>query len=340
MPPYYVIGAMVRCRVTVLGAALFALVQSAGVARAEVVGSEVMPTTVQVSGSTVVWSSYDTVAGSYFVAARRSGVTARLPLRGRPVPFDLDLGIDKAGRTLLVYSRCETEAEPLRSFRPDWTSGGRCRIFEFDFRAGRERQIGLGGLSTGASVALPAVWGNRVAFAYARTPRSPVQLYTADRRSGRRRLPVPGGTGDGSHPAPTSIDLSSSHFAFVWGNIFTGRCESRNMKLADAAAEDAWLVRLPDRRRRLARACETTAFTSFDSIALTRTKVRFRALGRANEILSAPLAGGRRKLTAMPSPTETTVSYSRSGSTTAFVATGVKRGPGYTIEVVSGELPR
>ena len=46
---------------------------------------------------------------AFFLTQRFNGVTSRVPVRPRSVPFDADLGPDVNGETVAAYSRCARE---------------------------------------------------------------------------------------------------------------------------------------------------------------------------------------------------------------------------------------
>ena len=49
---------------------------------------------------------------AFFLTQRIDGVTSRVPVRPRSVPFDADLGPDVNGETVAAYSRCAREPRP------------------------------------------------------------------------------------------------------------------------------------------------------------------------------------------------------------------------------------
>jgi hypothetical protein len=61
---------------------------------------------VDAFGGHVVWSDYDASIDDWRLMANVDGVTQALPVAPRPTPFDVDLGPDRRGRLLAVYSRC------------------------------------------------------------------------------------------------------------------------------------------------------------------------------------------------------------------------------------------
>jgi hypothetical protein len=107
---------------------------------------------VDAHGSRVVWSDYH--AGAWHLTAR----SGALPVAPGARPFDVDLGPDGHGGTVAVYSR-------------------RGRLYEYSFRARRERALGVRGR-------WPAAWGSRIAFVRGGRP-----YWRAHGRSHRLRVP-------------------------------------------------------------------------------------------------------------------------------------------------------
>jgi hypothetical protein len=53
----------------------------------------------------LVWSDYDAAIDAWRLMAHVRGATRALPIAPRRTPFDVDLGLDRRGRMLAVYSR-------------------------------------------------------------------------------------------------------------------------------------------------------------------------------------------------------------------------------------------
>jgi hypothetical protein len=199
----------------------------------------------------LAWSSFDPATDRFVLMTRIGDVTTALPVAPRSVPFDVDLGPDRNGATVAVYSRCRRDPDfttavgnAIINQLPDWRSGRGCNLYKFDFEAGRESRVR--GVSTGrASEFLPSIWRNRIAFArvYERragkagqraylyrastTGRGGSKRFTAGPRANLRfcfsrrgkrvcRIPVELG--------PTALDLHARQLAFAWTTA-TG-CES------------------------------------------------------------------------------------------------------------------
>jgi hypothetical protein len=222
---------------------LAALMLPAVPARAdEVITTVTRPTPVSAHAGRIVWSAYDPAQQAFFLTQRFNGVTSRVPVRPRSVPFDADLGPDVNGETVAAYSRCAREAKPRDprignaiAQMPDWASGRGCDLYRFDFATGRESRIATAN-SPGASEFLPSVWKATVAFArvyerkrglrgersymYARPiagaarsrrliagSRSRLRFCTATRPRRCTRIVEPG---------PTALDLFGRRLAFGW----------------------------------------------------------------------------------------------------------------------------
>ena len=178
----------------------------------------------------IVWSDYDPAAKRYFLTQRLNGVTSRLPVDPRSVPFDLDLGPDADGKPVAAYSRCRREPPPRNPPRgaiaqlPEWRLGRGCDLYLYSFEQGREVLVRFAS-SHGASEFLPTVWTDRIAFARVYERRRgragrraflyvrPNSLFTSQGRRGHTRR-LPGGPRTG--PGPTALDLATRRLAFGW----------------------------------------------------------------------------------------------------------------------------
>ena len=56
----------------------------------ELVATIARPTPISTIDGRVVWSDYDPATGRYYLTQRLAGVTTRLPVAPRTVPFDVD----------------------------------------------------------------------------------------------------------------------------------------------------------------------------------------------------------------------------------------------------------
>jgi hypothetical protein len=225
----------------------FALAWPATALADEVIATATRPTPVSAHAGRIVWSSYDAGQQAFFLTQRVGGVTSRVPVRPRSVPFDVDLGPDASGETVAAYSRCSKDP-PARDPRignaiahmPDWARGRGCDLYRFDFATGRETRIATAN-SPGASEFLPSVWKATVAFARVYERKRGLKgerayLYARPiAGAGRSRRLIAGSRSDlrfctGKprrcervvEPGPTSLDLFGRRFAFAWDSAATG----------------------------------------------------------------------------------------------------------------------
>lgn len=217
------------------------LLPTANAAADEMVGTVSRPTPVSAHAGRIVWSAFDASQQAYYLTQRTGGITSRVPVRPRSVPFDVDLGPDASGETVAAYSRCSKDPGARNpqignviTQLPDWRSGRGCDLYRFDFAAGRETRIATAN-SPGASEFLPSVWKATVAFArvYERKPGlkgERAYLYVRPTAgAGRSRKLFAGSRSDLKfcsgkprrcktivEPGPTSLDLFGRRFAFGW----------------------------------------------------------------------------------------------------------------------------
>jgi len=200
------------------------------------------PTPVGAFAGHVVWSEYDPVANAYFLTQRFQGVTARLPVRPRAVPFDVDVGRNAGNDAVAAYSRCSREPGPRGNVTgtqltrlPEWITGRGCDLHVLNLRTNVETRVG-GASSAGASEFLPSVWRDRIAFARVYDRRrgragNRAHLYIRSLGGGginralptpprsRRRacaFPPPRSCRRVIEPGPTAIDLGRRYIAFAW----------------------------------------------------------------------------------------------------------------------------
>jgi hypothetical protein len=222
-----------------LALTLFALPAAAAADRT--IATLSAPAPVSAFAGRLAWSAYDPASRSYRLMTELAGTVSPVPVATRNAPFDVDLGPDKSGNTIAVYSRCRREPgrrDPAISNAitqlPDWSSGRGCDLYRFDFATGREAKI-RGASTRGASEFLPTVWKTRIAFArvYERRPGRAgdrAYLYVRSQSAAGRSLRVPAGTRSTQkfcsgkplrcrlklEPGPTALDLSGRRLAFGW----------------------------------------------------------------------------------------------------------------------------
>ena len=192
---------------------------------------------------------------AYFLMQRLHGVTSRLLVDPRSVPFDVDLGPDADGKPVAAYSRCRRDPgrrDPrtgnILAQLPAWSTGRGCDVYMFSFETGKEVRVG-GVSSRGASEFLPTVWTDRIAFARVferKRGRAGKRTYLYVRpnalfakqgpRGGTQRVPAGYRTHDRLcrpgrpprcdvrliEPGPTSLDLATRRLAFGWDSYRFG----------------------------------------------------------------------------------------------------------------------
>jgi hypothetical protein len=197
---------------------------------------------VSAYGGRVAWSSFDPNLNTFVLMTRFGGTTGQVPVRPRTVPFDVDLGPNRAGQTVAVYSRCRNDPprrEPalgnVFTQLPAYAEGRGCDLYEFDFERNRESRLS-GPNSSGASEFLPSIWKDRIAFTRVyekkkgRDGKTP-HLYSRAHIGSSTSLRLPGGTratglfcSGGKprrcravvEPGPTAVDLAGKRLAVAW----------------------------------------------------------------------------------------------------------------------------
>jgi hypothetical protein len=217
-----------------IAALALALLAPAPAARAEqVLATVAQPTLVNGYGGRVVWSEY-TGPRRYQLMTYANGVTSRVPVAPRAVPFDADLGPGPHAGVAAVYSRCRTEPHGLLESQqlPLYFTGRGCRLFEYDFGGRGERPI-AGTHAPGASEYLPSIWRSSVAFVRVDSRRHGLarlepSLYLR-RRAGGATVRLAGGPrgryantfdpADAGGPGPIALDLRGARLAYAWGYV-------------------------------------------------------------------------------------------------------------------------
>jgi len=208
----------------------------------------------------VAWSGFDAQERRYHLRLLVDGQVRTAAVKTRGVPFDVDVGPDRFGQAVVVYSRCRREPQGLQ---PNGDGRG-CDLFKLDPRSGVERR--LAGSSSSASEYLPTVWRERVAFARVYERRRGLRgvlpyLYVRNQRPGSESQRRPGGTrghydrGDirGSvdylgGPGPTSLDLRGRRLAFAWRYERSTPCPgTESDRLSPTSRSEIWV---DDRRVR------------------------------------------------------------------------------------------
>jgi hypothetical protein len=180
----------------------------------------------------VLWSVQDDVTKAWRLVDLSNGMQRPLPVATSPAPFDVDLGHDRSGRLVAVYSRCR------EALREDGANFGRrgCDIFRFDFATARETKFNS--VRVRRDVYEPTLWHARVAFirAYPQAHGARERMYVRDLRAGRTRR-LRGGPGSAF---PRDLDLRSRTTAVRWVHEF-----SEDVRLAFAGRAGRALLTTP-----------------------------------------------------------------------------------------------
>ena len=184
----------------------------------------------------------------------RAGRVSRLPVATRGVPFDVDVGPDRDGGSVAVYSRCAEEPSlSYLGYNVAFRSGSGCRLFRYDFSEGAERPI-PGFAASKVSRITPTIWGARLAWTQTTDTRSSggvraPQLWT--RLRGRRPVRLAAGspfnTGVEAAPGAVQLDLRRDRLAMAWQ--YSSRTPGYG---GSKPASEAWGYTIGNGRRLLA----------------------------------------------------------------------------------------
>lgn len=167
-------------------------------------------TPVSAGSGWIVWSARQ--GARWRLTARHAGVTRRLAIAGRFVPFDADVGTDRRGRAVATFSRCESDPQPGPAGGRAWWLADGCRLRVVDLAGGRERPGGVR-RPVGASDSTPSMCRGRIAFARRPPPAAGRGAAGRALRRHHRRLRALPGRGAG---AVEGLDLGSRLVAVVW----------------------------------------------------------------------------------------------------------------------------
>ena len=173
------------------------------------------------------------------------------------MPFDVDLGPDRLGRAVAVYSRCTSEAPNGRyavNLVAAYDTGRGCDLYRYDFATGRESRIrststpgGSGSCRRSGRTGSPSRASGKqrrgkagaLTYIYTRRLDRPEPLPAAARRAvravalGARRL---GGGKPAVRrlvggPGPTALDLRQRQLAVTWGYRLPGGASGSQIQL-------------------------------------------------------------------------------------------------------------
>jgi hypothetical protein len=205
-------------------------------AQNKLIASPPSPTTIDAYAGRVVWSERS--SDGYHLVDYREGKMRRLPIAPRQSPFDVDLGPNRQGRPVAVYSRC-TQV-PIPGAIQDGTLG--CDLYAYDFARGREAPIRRA--NSRADERFPTIWRSRIAFT--RTYRPGGKSIDALSRAYWRPFPGRGRTRrlDGAPrylPTPGDLDMRGTRVALFWRGEFGGG----RVHLASTSGGTRVLARVP-----------------------------------------------------------------------------------------------
>lgn len=236
---------------------------SAGAAEPRVISHEADGSVLSAYGGVVAWSSFDPQTRRYALRLLIDGQVRTPALKTRGVPFDVDLGPDRSGNVVAVYSRCRQEPQALQpNGLPGGDDGRGCDLYKLDPRSGVERR--LAGSSSAASEYFPTIWRDQVAFARVYERRRGLRgvlpyLYVRDQTPGSRSQRRPGGTrgyyeppwAGGRYeggPGPVSLDLRGRRLSFAWRYERREPCPgTQSSKIPFTSRSEIWV---DDRRIR------------------------------------------------------------------------------------------
>ena len=272
-------GAAAFARVVVLAVALLGTSGNAATAQAaeQVVARDARGGYLSAFGGAVAWSSYDSGTKRFRLEVRRGGRNRLLPIPGRKVPFDVDLGPGRGGGLSAVYSRCRDEGGFGPEAVPTALAVRGCDLFEYDFRSRRERRRSETA-RRGFDEVLPTIWRGRIAFARLSTTKRgyrPPRLLISTAGGAPRALRG-GSRGredrdlDEDGAAPLRLDLRGERLAFSWSLVAPDGSCLVDPRIGTSDAQELWIVGVDGgRRRRLGAGCEFDEVSGYEDVSLT-----------------------------------------------------------------------
>lgn len=250
------------------------LVTASGPADAAELGEQSLADTVRRAkvagyGDTLAWSRWEAATSRYRLVVRvGDGEPLLAPVAGRRLPFDVDVGPDAAGRSVVVYSRCRREPDTRRPAdaystfyggAPAYFKASGCDLYRY--APAERREARLDAVSSGsASEYMPSLWRGSIAFARRdEAGRRAPRLYV--RRAGARRSArLPAGRSVVADDGPVSLDLRGHRLAYEWHTSTDGHCENPGDGVglySHGYAEEIRVVQRGARPVRIAAACTT-----------------------------------------------------------------------------------
>lgn len=230
-------------RIALVGVVLGCSTAPAPAEAQPILAREAAPAGIDAAGGMLAWSRYDGGSKTYRLVVRVRGRELLPPVAPDWRAFDVDLGTDRAGRPVAVYSRCADVSSPAR----------KCDLYLLRLGTGVERRL-VETARPGRSEFLPSISRGRVAFAAAADRRrwvtNPPRLLV--QRVGRRRpaYELPGGPRPRGalDAAAMEIELAGDRLAYVWQTVEHGEPARSSAFIASTVDSRLTLVGL--RRRR------------------------------------------------------------------------------------------
>jgi len=136
------------------------------------------------------------------------GAAHDVALPPRRVPYDADVGPDREGRPVAVFSRCRREPALWSSHMVDWTTARGCDVWQMELRSGRMRPV-RAAATRRHDESVPAIWRGSLVF-QRRGARATVSRWMLSSPPGDppHRLPVGSGRKrtPGADPGMTLLD--------------------------------------------------------------------------------------------------------------------------------------
>lgn len=114
-------------------------------------------------GGHVVWSQLNSATGRWSLMDLHAGVVNAVPVSSRSVPFDVDLGPDRQGQPVAVYSRCRKDPAAALP-NPDWMTAEGCDIYTVRLGGAKEHRVASVSSLRGSETT-PSLWRGSLAFA-------------------------------------------------------------------------------------------------------------------------------------------------------------------------------
>lgn len=175
-------------------------------------------------GDVLAWSAWDKRRHRYRLVVRVGNEQpVQVNVRGRRLPFDVDVGPGRDDRPLVAYSRCRREPN-TRTARaayvsslegaPAYYKASGCDLYTYSVTLGQETRLRHVS-SSASSEYMPSVWRGSVAFVRRHSAQGVPRLYL--RRAGwRRSVRLAGGPVRHFVDGPATLDLRGRRVAYEW----------------------------------------------------------------------------------------------------------------------------